>query len=132
MNNKQWILSKRPVNKLSTNNFDWVESEVEVIKDGEFLVKNLFLSFDPAQYDWMQETESYVEPIKIGEVMRAVSVAQVIESKHDKFKKGDILQGSFGWQEYAVSDGSQVTCCRLEYRRMFPSQHRLVSLEILA
>ena len=105
MNNKQWILSKRPVNELSHNNFEWVESEVEGIKDGEFLVKNLFLSFDPAQYDWMQETESYVKPVKIGDVMRAVSVAQVIESEHDKFKKGDILQGSFGWQEYAISDG---------------------------
>ena len=57
MNNKQWILSKRPVNELSHNNFEWVESEVEGIKDGEFLVKNLFLSFDPAQYDWMQETK---------------------------------------------------------------------------
>ena len=49
MNNKQWILSKRPVNKLSSNNFEWVESEVEVINDGEFLVKNLFLSFEVFQ-----------------------------------------------------------------------------------
>ena len=105
MKNRQWLLSNRPVNQLSKNHFKWVEKEVECIKKGEFLVKNLYLSFDPAQYGWTQDTESYVDSVKIGEVMRAVSVAQVIESQHDKFREGDILQGSFGWQEYAVSDG---------------------------
>ena len=70
------------------------------------LLKNLYLSFDPAQRGWMEDRKSYVPPVQINEVMRAGSVAQVIESKHPDFKEGEIVQGTFGWQDYAVSDGS--------------------------
>lgn len=93
---------------VSQKNFDWLESEVQTPKEGEFLVKNLYLSFDPAQRGWMEDKKSYVPPVGLGEVMRASSIAQVIESKNPDFKEGDIIQGIFGWQDFAISDGKGI------------------------
>jgi len=104
--NRQWVLSKRPEGMVGEHNFKWQEVEVESPSEGEMLVKNLYLSFDPAQRGWMEDRKSYVPPVQIGEVMRAGSVAQVIESRHPEFKEGEIVQGTFGWQDYAVTDGS--------------------------
>ncbi|MDG2061336.1 MAG: NADP-dependent oxidoreductase [SAR86 cluster bacterium] len=105
--NRQWVLAKRPDGMVGEENFSWKdEVEIEEIKDGEFLVKNLYLSFDPAQRGWMEDRKSYVPPVQIGEVMRAGSVAQVIESKNSDFKEGDIVEGTFGWQDYAITDGT--------------------------
>tara|TARA_B110000196_G_scaffold86116_1_gene74607 strand:+ start:89 stop:1117 length:1029 start_codon:yes stop_codon:yes gene_type:complete len=106
--NRQWLLSSRPKGMVSQKNFDWLESEVQTPKEGEFLVKNLYLSFDPAQRGWMEDKKSYVPPVGIGEVMRASSIAQVIESKNPDFKEGDIIQGIFGWQDFAISDGKGI------------------------
>lgn len=108
LKNRQWLLKKRPVGMVSRDNFEWVETEIESIVDGEFLVKNLYLSFDPAQRGWMEDKKSYVPPVKLGEVMRAGSVGQIIESKHPDFQTGDIVQGTYGWQEYAISNGKGI------------------------
>ena len=104
--NRQWVLAERPDGMVGEHNFKWQEVEVKSPKEGEMLLKNLYLSFDPAQRGWMEDRKSYVPPVQINEVMRAGSVAQVIESKHPDFKEGEIVQGTFGWQDYAVSDGS--------------------------
>ena len=74
-------------------------------REGQFLVRNLYLSFDPAMRGWMEDRPSYIPPVAVGEVMRAGSVAQVVESKNPAFRPGDFVQGTFGWQDYAVSDG---------------------------
>ena len=104
--NRQWVLAKRPEGMVGEKNFEWIESEVQSPEEGEMLLKNLYLSFDPAQRGWMEDRKSYVPPVQIGEVMRAGSVAQVVESRNPDFEEGDIVQGTFGWQDYAVTDGS--------------------------
>ena len=76
LKNKKWLLSARPVGMVGEHNFEFLEEEVEDIKEGEFLIKNLYLSFDPAQRGWMEDRKSYVPPVGIGEVMRAGSVGQ--------------------------------------------------------
>ena len=106
--NRKWTLAKRPVGMVGEHNFAFSEEEVPDINDGEFLIKNLYLSFDPAQRGWMEDRKSYVPPVGIGEVMRAGSVGQVIESNNPEFKVGDKVQGTFGWQEYAISDGKGI------------------------
>ena len=107
LKNRQWVLAKRPDGMVGEENFTWKEEiEIKQIQDGEFLVKNLYLSFDPAQRGWMEDRKSYVPPVQIGEVMRAGSVAQVIESRNSNFKEGDIVEGTFGWQDYAITDGT--------------------------
>jgi len=106
LKNRQWVLAKRPDGMVGEENFTWKEEvEIKQIQDGEFLVKNLYLSFDPAQRGWMEDRKSYVPPVQIGEVMRAGSIAQVIESRNSNFKEGDIVEGTFGWQDYAITDG---------------------------
>ena len=108
LKNKKWLLSARPVGMVGEHNFEFLEEEVEDIKEGEFLTKKLYLSFDPAHRGWMEDRKSYVPPVGIGEVMRAGSVGQVIESNNPGYKEGDFVQGTFGWQEYAISNGEGI------------------------
>jgi NADPH-dependent curcumin reductase CurA len=100
--NRQWRLSSRPVGMVSEANFDFVEEPIPEIGEGEYLVRNLYLSFDPAMRGWMEDRASYIPPVGIGEVMRAGTVGEVTESRHPDFAVGDRVQGLFGWQEYAV------------------------------
>lgn len=81
-----------------------MEDEVPAVQDGQFLVRNLYLSMDPALVSRMRDEENYAESVTVGEVMHAYGVGQVIESRHAKIKKGDVLLGRFDMQEYAVCD----------------------------
>ena len=108
LKNRKWTLASRPVGMVGEHNFSFAEEEVRDIEEGEFLIKNLYLSFDPAQRGWMEDRKSYVPPVGIGEVMRAGSVGQVIASNNPNFNVGDKVQGTFGWQEYAISDGKGI------------------------
>ena len=108
LKNRKWTLTSRPVGMVGEHNFSFVEEEIRDIEKGEFLIKNLYLSFDPAQRGWMDDRKSYVPPVGIGEVMRAGAVGQIIESNNPDFNVGDKVQGTFGWQEYAISDGKGI------------------------
>lgn len=104
--NRQWRLKSRPTGMVSEDNFELVEADVPSPADGEFLVRNLYFSFEPAMRGWLNDVKSYVPPVQIGEVMRASAVGQVIRSNHPDFSEGELVQGMFGWQDYAVSDGT--------------------------
>jgi len=101
--NRQWILNARPVGALTGAEFRWNEAPIPHAADGQMLVRNLWLSFDPTQRGWMSR-DSYVPMVPLGEVMRAFAVGQVIESRHPAFKSGDLVQGGFGWQDYIATD----------------------------
>jgi NADPH-dependent curcumin reductase CurA len=101
--NRQWLLAKRPVGMVSEANFEYRESPVPKPSEGEVLVRNLYLSFDPAMRGWMEDRESYLPPVAIGAPMRAGCIGQIVESKHAELKPGDLVQGMFGWQDYAVT-----------------------------
>jgi NADPH-dependent curcumin reductase CurA len=100
--NRQWRLASRPVGMVSESNFDFVEEPVGELGEGEYRVRNIYISFDPAMRGWMEDRPSYIPPVQIGEVMRAGTVGEVVESRHPDFAEGDRVQGLFGWQEYAV------------------------------
>ena len=100
--NRQWLLARRPDGMVGEHNFEFRESPIPEIEDGEYLVRILYISFDPAMRGWMEDRESYLPAIALGEPMRAGCVGQVIESKNPSYQKGEIVQGMFGWQEYAV------------------------------
>jgi len=72
------------------------------------LVKLRYISLDPAMRGWMNEGRSYVRPVELGHVMRAAGVGEVIESRNESFPTGAYVVGTFGVQEYAVSDGTAV------------------------
>src|SRR5262245_26366261 len=101
--NRQWVLAKRPHGKVSKANFEYHEGRIPKPRDGQVLIRNLYLSFDPTQRGWMEDRPSYMPPVKIGEVMRAGSVGQVVESNAPAYKKGDLVQSTGGWQDFYVS-----------------------------
>jgi NADPH-dependent curcumin reductase CurA len=104
--NRQWLLRARPVGMVKETDFEWREAPLPTIPDGGVLVRNLYLSFDPAMRGWMEDRESYIPPVGLGEVMRAGSVGQVVESQNSDFKVGDFVQGTFGWQDYYAVAGA--------------------------
>jgi NADPH-dependent curcumin reductase CurA len=103
--NRQWVLKSRPSGMVEPANFELRESMVPEPADGEFLVQNLYLSLDPAMRTWLADVRSYVPPVQIGEVMRGACVSRVVESRNPGYEPGELVLGTFGWQDYAVSDG---------------------------
>ena len=81
--NGQWVLASRPEGMIAESNFEYKEEPVREIEDGEVLVRNLYLAFEPAMRGWVDDVPSYIPPVAIGEVMRASTVGQVIESKFE-------------------------------------------------
>jgi NADPH-dependent curcumin reductase CurA len=103
--NHQFRLAARPVGMPKRLDWNYTEEPVRDPGPGEVLVKVLYLSLDPAMRGWMNEGKSYIEPVKIGDVMRAFGAGRVIASQNPGFAVGDDVTGIFGIQEYAISDG---------------------------
>ncbi|MBP2280666.1 NADPH-dependent curcumin reductase CurA [Psychrobacter sp. PL19] len=106
--NKQWRLKARPIGEPSADTWDYTESELPVVTDGQLLIKIEYISLDPAMRGWLNDAKSYIEPVQIGEVMRAGTVGQVVESKLAGFVAGDYVCGHNGVQSYAFSDGTDL------------------------
>ena len=100
--NRQWVLAKRPHGMVGVANFEYREEPIPTPGEGEVLIRNLYLSFDPTQRGWMEDRESYLPPVAIGEPMRAGSVGQVVESKHPEFAVGELVSTTGGWQDFVV------------------------------
>lgn len=107
--NHQWRLTSRPVGSLTEANFQWAEVPVPALQENQVLVQNQYLSLDPANRGWVREGGSYRAEIPLGAVMEGGGVGTVIESQHPNFQAGDLVQGMFGWQEYAVLTGRELT-----------------------
>ena len=116
MNNRQVILSSRPIGVPQPSHFTLTTTPVPIVQDGEFLVENIYLSVDPAQRGYVNDENNYAPPVPIGAVMRAMAVGKVIESRHADFKVGEFLYGWFGWQDYCVCQPSALL------RRVDPTQ----------
>ncbi len=106
--NLQILLKSRPEGLPSEENFEIVENKTPALEDGQILVQNLYVSLDPAMRGWMKEGKSYVPPVKLGAVMRAFTVGEVVESRHDDFAAGDRVAGTLGWQRFAVTKPAEV------------------------
>jgi NADPH-dependent curcumin reductase len=106
--NRQVRLAARPEGLPKRSDWNFAEEALADPREGEFAVKVSHLSLDPAMRGWMNEGKSYIRPVAIGEVMRAGAAGKVIASKHPEFRVGDEVAGSFGVQQYAISDGKGV------------------------
>jgi NADPH-dependent curcumin reductase CurA len=106
--NRQWLLATRPLGMVKETDFEYSETAIPTSNEGEFLVRNLYVSFDPAMRGWMMDRPSYIPPVQIGDVMRAGGVGQVVESRHPDFNPGDFVQGGFGWQDYIATSGADM------------------------
>ncbi|MBO0798446.1 MAG: NADP-dependent oxidoreductase [Blastocatellia bacterium] len=106
--NHQWRLAARPDGMIRESDFVWSEEPVGSPGDNQVIVRNLYLSLDPANRAWVREEGSYMPPIPLGDVMHGPTVGVVEESRHPNYKPGDKVQGVLGWQEYAVADGAML------------------------
>ncbi|OGX88414.1 NADP-dependent oxidoreductase [Hymenobacter lapidarius] len=95
-------LASRPVGLPQPANLEIDTVEIPELTEGQVLIKTSFISLDPAMRGWMNEGKSYIAPIKIGEVFRAGTAGQVVESRNPGFAVGDSLTGNLGVQQYAV------------------------------
>jgi hypothetical protein len=103
--NKAWVLASYPTGWVTEDNFKLVESPAPSPKEGEVLVKNLWLSLDPYMRGRMSQQKSYVKGVEIGEVMEGQTVGEVLESRHAAFKPGDKVLARLGWQLYGCVRG---------------------------
>lgn len=102
--NRQFRLKTRPVERVSQDNFDFVEEMIPDLAKGEVLVRIIYLSLDPTNRIWMSDVDQYMQPVQIGEVMRGLAIGRVEQSKNPKFKVGDHVSGLLGWQDYFVAN----------------------------
>lgn len=102
LQNRRFKLKARPVGEAKRSDFDFVTEPVGTPGSGEIVVKNLYISLDPAMRGWMNEGKSYIEPVALGEVMRAGAVGKVMASNDKKFVEGDYVVGLLGVQDYYV------------------------------
>ncbi len=101
--NRQWVLRQRPQGLIQDGDLELVESPVPAPGAGEVLVRTVYLSLDPTNRTWMNDSEGYLPPVGLGQVMRGLTLGVVEESASDKFRPGDLVTPlSGGWADYAV------------------------------
>ena len=108
MLNHRILLNQRPVGEPNAESWKADQEEVRELADGEVLIKVLYISIDPAMRGWMNAGKSYIKPVEVGDVMRALGVGEVVASKNDRFEVGCHVSGSVGVQEFAISDASDL------------------------
>ena len=101
--NRRFLLRERPTGRIGPDTFELSEEAVPEISDGEALVRIDWISLDPTNRAWINDTPTYLPPVGIGEVMRAGGIGEVVASKNPNYAVGQTVQGLVGWQEYAVA-----------------------------
>ena len=88
----------------------WTLQQVPIpeIEEGELLIQNHYISLDPAMRGWMNDSKSYIEPVDLGDVMRAGSIGKIVDSKNKHFQVGQTVTGWGGVQQYTVSNGENL------------------------
>jgi len=109
------LLTARPDGAPKLSGFRLDTAPVPVPGDMEFLVRVIWLSLDPYMRGRMDDAKSYAAPVPLGGVMEGGAVGEVVASNHPGFKPGEFVNGPFGWQSHAISDGTLV-------RKLDPAQ----------
>ena len=114
---RSWRLRRRPDGIINENDLELVTEEIPEISEGQILAKTIYFSLDPTNRIWMSDIDQYMEPVEIGDIMRAGgSLAVVEESKAPHIKAGDIVQGGMhgGWQEHFIIPGEEAVAIPME------------------
>jgi len=107
--NHKFELAARPVGLPKRSDWAYKEEPVRDPSEDEIVVRVLYVSLDPAMRGWMNEARSYIPPVAIGEVMRALAVGRVLASRSSLFAAGDYVYGPLGVQEFALTNGNALT-----------------------
>jgi len=106
--NRQILLKARPSGRVTADLFEFAEPPRPSPGPGEMLIRVLYLSVDPAMRGWISDAANYSKPVPLGMPMRSFTLGEVAESNHPAYAPGDLVYGRQGWQEWAVSDGSDI------------------------
>ena len=106
--NRQVRLKARPTGIPQAEHFEMVTVPVEAPGEGQILVRNIYLSVEPAMRGWVSAIANYSQPVPLGAVMRAITVGRVETSRHPDYATGDFVTGMFGWQDYAVVGAKEI------------------------
>lgn len=98
-------LIARPLAEPLRSDFAFADEPLAPLTDGQMLVQVRYLSLDPAMRGWMREGKSYIEPVGLGDVMRAGGIGEVVQSRHPRFAVGDVVTGMTNVQTWCVTDG---------------------------
>lgn len=123
--NRQVVLRSRPSGIPDVGHFEIVEKPLPQIQDGMILVRNIYLSVEPAMRGWVSAAANYSEPVPIGGVMRSFATGRVAASNHPDFSPGEFVTGMFGWQDYALVGAETIQ------RKVDPSLPISTSLGVL-
>ena len=106
--NRQWLYAQQPKGKIGPDTFQWRETAIPEPQPGEALVRTRMLSLDPANRAWMMG-KTYRDALEPGQVMSGFAIGEVVDSKSGGLKVGDIVEGDWGWQDYAVLPARRLT-----------------------
>ncbi|EGQ8054623.1 NADP-dependent oxidoreductase [Vibrio sp. Vb2110] len=107
--NRRIVLASRPHGAPTQENFRLEEVTKPTPKEGEMLLRTVYLSLDPYMRGRMSDAESYADPVAIDDVMVGGTVCQVETSNHPDYEAGEwVLAYTVGWQDYAISTGEMV------------------------
>lgn len=100
--NRRILLARRPQGAVVAEDLAFVEEPIPTPGPDQVLLRNRFISLDPATRGWMDDKASYMKPIPIGGVMMGAVVSEVVMSPFEDWKPGDLVTGLFGWEDYSV------------------------------
>ncbi|MBR0725570.1 MDR family NADP-dependent oxidoreductase [Bradyrhizobium manausense] len=111
--NRQWLLARRPVGAVKTDDFRLTEGEIPTPGAGDILVRTLYFGFDASQRIWLTDDGGYMPPIMPGDPMRCMGIGQVVRSNDANYRPGDLVEGFMSWQDYVIvrSDGPMPLRC---------------------
>lgn len=101
--NRRFLLRERPKERVDADTFELVTEPVPEIGEGEALIRTEYVSIDPTNRTWLNDTPTYLPPVQIGDVVRAGGIGRVVASKHPAYEEGKLVQGFTGWQEWLVA-----------------------------
>ncbi|MCG8709869.1 NADP-dependent oxidoreductase [Brenneria sp. 4F2] len=104
-NNRRIVLASRPQGAPSHKNFRLEQHPIPDVKEGQVLLRTVYLSLDPYMRGRMSDAPSYAKPVALGEVMVGSTISRVVASRHRDYQVGDWVLAYSGWQDYAISDG---------------------------
>ena len=106
--NRQVLLARRPDGIPQASDFRIVETPIPVPGPGQVLVRNQWLSVEPAMRGWVSAVANYSEPVALGSVMRSFAAGRVVASPDPAWPVGTKVTGLFGWQDYAAVDAAAI------------------------
>ncbi|WP_077174925.1 NADP-dependent oxidoreductase [Yersinia proxima] len=106
--NRRILLASRPQGMPTQENFILDTQPIPQPTAGQVLLRTRYLSLDPYMRGRMSDAPSYAAPVEVGDVMVGGAVSRVEASQHPDFQVGDWVLARSGWQDYALSDGSDI------------------------